>query len=301
MQKKDRVDPAGAVALVGFTALFAFNQVVIKVVNDGLQPVFWAGLRSVGAIICVALWMWWRKIPFRIEPGTARSGLLIGSLFAGEFLLLFIALDYTTVARSAVIFYSMPVWLTLAAHFLLPDDRMHLAKALGLVLAFSGVVLAIFYRAGDQGGATLLGDLLTLAAAFMWAGIALVAKGSPLSKTPPPVQLMWQVAVSAPILLVASLFFGPFIREFEPIHLAGLLFQIVVVVTFGFIGWLTFLSVYPASAVASFSFLGPIFGLGFGWALLNEPVGWPLLVALALVAAGIALITRPAPQVPQKV
>ncbi|NRB00167.1 MAG: DMT family transporter [Rhodobacteraceae bacterium] len=301
MQKKDRIDATGAAALLGFTALLAFNQVVIKVVNEGLQPVFWAGLRSAGAIVCVALWMWVRGIPFHIAPGTVRSGLLIGTLFAGEFILLFLALDFTTVARSAVIFYSMPVWLALAAHFLLAGDRMHTSKALGLGLAFAGVVWALFYRPDDQSGATLLGDILALAAAIMWAGIALVAKGSPLSRTPPEMQLLWQVTVSAPLLLGAAFFFGPFVRDLEPIHLWGLLFQIVVVVSFGFIGWLTLLSIYPASGVASFSFLGPIFGLLFGWAFLNEPIGLPLLGALVLVAAGIALINRPAPQVPQKV
>ncbi|MEM9972245.1 MAG: DMT family transporter, partial [Pseudomonadota bacterium] len=95
-------------------------------------------------------------------------------------------------------------------------------------------------------------------------------------------------------------FFGPLIRELEPIHLWSLAFQVVIVVTFGFTLWLWLLSIYPAAGVAAFGFLAPIFGVGFGWLVLGEPLGAPILVALALVCAGLILINRPA-QVPQNV
>ena len=45
MAQNDRIDAFGAVALTGFAALLAVNQVVIAVVNEGLQPVFFAALR----------------------------------------------------------------------------------------------------------------------------------------------------------------------------------------------------------------------------------------------------------------
>ena len=99
--------------------------------------------------------------------------------------------------------------------------------------------------------------------------------------------------MSAPVLLIAALFFGPFIRDLEPIHIAGLLFQIVVVVSAGFIFWLWLLSIYPASGVASFSFLSPVLTVGLGWLLLGEKVGPSLIAALVLVALGILLINRP--------
>jgi len=104
---------------------------------------------------------------------------------------------------------------------------------------------------------------------------------------------MWQVGVSAPILLIASLFYGDLIRDLALIHLWGLAFQIVVVVSAGFIFWLWLLSIYPASGVASFSFLSPVLSVGLGWLLLGETVGPNLLGALVLVAIGIILINRP--------
>ena len=292
MNKKHQIDLFGAAALTSFALLLAFNQVVVKVTNDGFQPVFLAGLRSLGAIFCIGLWIWWRGIPFRFERGTRLAGLIIGIVFAVEFILLFTALDLTTVSRASVIFYSMPVWLALLAHFILPGDRITPPKAIGLAVALAGVAVALLTREGGDG--SLWGDLSALGAAITWAVIAILAKASPLARVRPEIQLFWQVSVSAPILLLASLWFGPLIRELEIIHLAGLMFQIVVVVSAGFIFWLWLLSIYPASGVGSFSFLSPVFAVGLGWLLLGERIGPELILALVLVAVGILLINRPA-------
>ena len=274
MARKDRLDGIGVAALMASSLLLGLNQVVVKVVNGGLQPVFFAGLRSLGAMLCVWAWMAWRGRPVRIRPGTVPAGIGIGLMFAAEFLCLFTALDRTTVVRSSIIFYSMPVWFAIAAHFALPGERITPAKALGLGLAFAGVVWAIAHRAGGAAHpANLTGDLLSLGAALCWAGLAFLSRASALREVRAEMQLFWMVAVSGPVLLLVSPLFGPFIRDLQPIHLWGLAFQIVVVVSAGFIFWLWLLAEYPASIVASFSFLTPLLGIGFGWLLLGEPVG----------------------------
>ena len=291
MEKKSQIDLFGAVALTGFALLLAFKQVVIKVTNGGLQPVFFAGLRSAGAVICIWLWLRWRGIPLRFEKGTRLAGVAVGCVFAFEFLCLFVALDLTAVSRASVIFYSMPVWLAIMAHFIMPDDKITPLKAVGLGLALAGVAVAILTR--DDGVGSFWGDLAAVGAAIGWAVTAMIAKASTLSRVRPEIQLMWQVGVSAPLLLFAALFFGPLIRDIAPIHIAGLAFQIVVVVSAGFIFWLWLLSIYPASGVASFSFLSPVLTVALGWLLLGEEVGPSLIVALILVAIGILLVNRP--------
>jgi len=294
MAQKDRIDAFGATALTGFALLLAFNQVVVKVVNEGLQPVFFAALRSMGAALCIYMWMRFRGLEISIQPGTLLPGLLIGSLFAVEFLLLFLALDLTTVTRTSVIFYTMPVWLALGAHVLIPGERITATKGAGLALAFAGVVIAIVLRGGDAGEASLLGDLLALGGAFAWAGIALCARATSLRTVRPEVQLLWQLSISAPILLGLSFFFGPLLRDPQAIHWAGLGFQVLIVAAAGFLLWLWLLSIYPAASVAAFSFLTPVFGVSLGWLLLDERLSWPIALALVLVVAGLMLINRAA-------
>lgn len=284
------MDAFGAAALIAFALHLAFNQVVIKVTNGGFNPVFAAGLRSAGAVLVLLCWMRLRRISLAVPREAIWAGLLSGTLFALEFTCLFTALDFTTVSRASVIFYSMPVWLAIASHFLIPTDRLTGVRGVGLALAMGGVALALLDRSDTT--ASLAGDLLALTSAICWAAIALCVKITPLSQVPPAQQLMFQVLVSAPLLLLGSLAFGELIRDLQPIHLAGLLFQIVAVASLGFLAWFWLMSIYPASAVASFSFLSPVFAVILGWLLLGEDVSAKVWMALALVAAGIYLINR---------
>lgn len=289
--RKDRIDGAGAASLVAVSLLLAFNQVIVKLVNEGLQPVFFAGLRSALAVGFVGCWLWWRGKPPRLKRSSLAAGCLMGSVFALEFLCLFMALDLTTVSRAGIIFYSMPVWMTIMAHFGLPGERITPVRALGLALAFGGTVLAMLDK-GQGGQASLAGDLFALAGALGWAGTAFIARRPAMAAAGPEMQLFWMVLVSAPLLLLVSPMFGPLVRDLQPVHLFWLVFQAGVVVSGGFIAWLWLLSVYPASTVASFSFLTPVFGLAMGWLLLGEPLGPQILIAGGLVAAGIILINR---------
>lgn len=304
MPRKDRIDLSGAVILTLLAVLFAANQLSIKLSNVGTGPVFGAALRSVIAAVCVIAWMRLRRIPITIAPGTAGLGLAMGCIFALEFLFLFIALDHTTVTRSTVMLYSMPVWLALAAHFLLPGERITPVKAVGLALAFGAMALALADRGSQPGGSpTLYGDLMALGAGCGWAAVAFVARLGGSRGISPEMQLLWMVGVSAPILLVAAPFFGPLLRDPGLLPVVSLLLQGSVVVAVGFLTWFWMLGTYPAAGVASFSFLSPVLAIALGWLVLDEPLSPMLALAGAGVAVGLVLINWPArrPQVPQKV
>ena len=291
MMRKDRLDAFGGSVTLGITLLLAFNQIVVKFVNEGLQPVFFAGLRSLLAVGFVWVWLQFKGRPPRLKRSVLGPGLLMGAVFAVEFLCLFIALDLTTVGRTSVIFYSMPVWFAILAHFGL-GERITPIRAAGLGLAFVGAAWAIL--TGSQSGeGSVIGDLFALGGALGWAGTAFIARRPTMRAEGPEMQLFWMVLVSGPLLLLAAPFFGPLIRDLQPVHLALLVFQASVVVAGGFIAWLWLMSVYPASTVASFSFLTPILALGLGALIFGETVTWPILGAAVLVAAGIVLINRP--------
>jgi drug/metabolite transporter (DMT)-like permease len=290
MERKSQMDSFGAVALTLFALHLAFNQVVVKVTNGGFEPVFGAGLRSLGAMVVLLAWMKFRGIGWRLPRAAMTGAIISGLLFAIEFMCLFTALDFTSVSRTSIIFYSMPVWLALSAHFLLPGERLSGLRVVGLGLAMGGVVLALLDRSSGQ--VSLLGDALALVAAICWAGIALCVRVTPLANVPPAQQLIWQLIVSAPILLIAAPLFGDLIRDVQLVHIAGMVFQIFAVASFGFLIWFWLMKLYPASSVASFSFLSPVFAVILGWLVLGETIGLQIWVALGLVALGIFLINR---------
>jgi drug/metabolite transporter (DMT)-like permease len=290
MDEKRAIDSFGATALIGFAAILAFNQVVIKVTGDGFGPVFQAALRSAGATVFLLAWMRVRRIPLVAPKGTLPWGILSGLVFSLEFICIYNALDLTTVSRASIIFYSMPVWVALAGHVLLPGERLSRMRAAGLALALSGVALAFADR-GD-GSASLAGDLLALGAALGWAAIAIMVRVTPMSRMQPETQLLCQVSVSAVVLMLLAPIFGALIREPEWIHIAGIGFQAIIVVGLGYLMWFWLMTIYQANAVASFSFLSPVLAVFFGWLILGETIGLQIWIALGLVAAGITLINR---------
>ena len=291
MEEKRAIDGFGASALIGVALILAINQVVIKVTGGGFGPVFQASLRSVLGFLVLLIWMRARHIPIALPKGVAIWGVGAGILFSLEFICLYIALDLTAVSRASIIFYSMPVWLAIAGHFLLPGDRLNRIRVLGLALAMGGVTVALADRSGGQ--ASLLGDLVALIAALQWAAIALFIRITPLSRVVPEMQLLMQIAVSIPVLLGLSPLFGDLLRDPRPLHLAGLLFQSVFVISLGYLVWMRLIAIYRASSVASFSFLSPVFAVFLGWLVLGETIGPAIWAALILVAAGVFLINRP--------
>ena len=290
LDKKDRIDLFGGSVLLIFSGVLGLNQVLIKLVNEGLQPVFSAGLRSAVALVFVLGYALWRRKKLSIRDGSLPAGLMTGTLFATEFVFLFMALDYTTVTRVSIFFYSMPVWMTIGAHFVLPGDRMTPSKLAGLALAMIGVVWAFADR--GTGGGSIIGDILCTLGAMCWAAIGLSARVSRLSRSTPEMQLIYQLAVSTVILLPLSLVFGPLIRDLALWHIGVFAFMAIGVAAAGFLIWFWILSIYPASEVASYSFLAPVFGVIFGWVILGEKLSVTIIGALALVSLGIVLINR---------
>ncbi len=293
MARKDSIGLAGAAGLTVFAAALAFNQVIIKLSNAGIGPVFGAGLRSVLALGVLAVWCLVMRRRPRGLGATLWSGLALGGLFSLEFIFLFLALDLTTVSRASIAFYCMPVWLAIIAHFTLPGERLSARRLLGLVLAVAGVTWALA-DPQSRGAGDLRGDLLAVCASLSWVGIALVVRLTRVSAISPESQLTWQLGVSSVVLTAVGWSIGPLWREPDPLAFAALGYG-VLIASLGFLFWLRLMTIYPASDVASFSFLSPVLAVGFGWLVFDEPISVSFLGAMVLVAVGIVLINRRRP------
>ncbi|MGD1925725.1 MAG: DMT family transporter [Paracoccaceae bacterium] len=296
MPRKDRIDALGATALITFSFLMGINQVMIKLVNAGMAPVFQAGARSACAVLLVLAIALVARKRLSVTDGSFWPGILCGLLFSFEFLLLFEGLEYTAVSRASVIFYTMPVWVAVAAHFLIPGEHLTPRRVLGLALAVVGVAVALLDEPPAFAPDALTGDLMCLAGSVCWAGIALTARLTRLSRSEPEMQLIYQLAVSGPVLLFLAPWFGPVLREVTETILWIFAFQVVVVVSIGFLVWFMVLRVYPASDMTAFSFLAPLFGVIASWVILDEPFSWSVVAALVMVGTGIAMVSwRPKP------
>jgi drug/metabolite transporter (DMT)-like permease len=300
VDRKLRLDAAAIALVMTCCLIWGVNQVAAKVALAEWPPLLQAGLRSLGAAVLVALWCRWRGIALLTRDGTARAGVLAGLLFAAEFACIFIGLQHTAASRMAVFIYLCPFFVALGLPLVARGERVGLAQAAGLALAFAGVLLAFgesFGPAAADAPRQWLGDALGVTAAMLWALTTLVVRGSRLATVAPEKALQWQLVVSGCALTAAGLAAGEVLPSSPSAQAWGLLgFQVAVVTFASYLAWFWLIRHYPVTPLSAFTMLTPVFGLAAGVALLGEPATPQLLLALAAVCGGIALVHRAAPR-----
>lgn len=286
------LDRFAIILLLGLCIIWGLQQVAIKFALAGISPIMQAGLRSVGATILLCLWMRWRGITIFERDGAEWWGVLACVLFSCEFIFLYWALEYTTTSRGVVFLYTSPFIVALGVHFFVPGDRLRLLQVIGLCCAFAGIVVAF----GDNGGAgdTLLGDMMALLAAVFWGATTVVIKASPQRTLRAERVLLYQLAGSAVMLPLLSLAFGEAgVTSVTVPVILSMLFQIVVVAFISYLTWFWLIHHYQASKISSFGFFSPLFGVFFGFLIMDEAITPVFILALVLVAAGIYLVNKP--------
>jgi drug/metabolite transporter (DMT)-like permease len=278
--------------LLSLCAVWGLGQVAIKVGSAGITPLAQAGLRSAVAALCLWAWAASRGVPLWRRDGSLGYGALIALLFAGEFVFIYGGLVLTRASRAILFVYTAPFVVAVGAHFLLPGERLSKTKALGLGCAFAGLVLAFADGLRLPSRRELVGDAMELVGAILWGATTLVVKlrGRAVS---PPKTLFYQLAGSAVVLLALAALAGEAgVTRPTPLVLAALAYQAVGIAFASYLAWFWLLARYPAAEMAAFSFWTPLFGLVAGALLLGEPVTAALVVAFALVALGIYLVSR---------
>jgi len=218
-------------------------------------------------------------------------------LFAAEFFCIFVGLQFTTASRMVVFIYIAPFVVALGMPLIARSERLSLVQSGGLVLAFAGVAWAFSegFSQPHAGEKQWIGDALGVLAGVLWGATTLAVRASALNHASAEKTLLYQLTVSAVLLLAAAGLSGEPVPD--PLRLstlawAALLFQVVIVTFASYLLWFWLIRHYPATRLSSFTMLTPVFGLLLGAVLLSEPVTGRLLFALATVAAGIFLVNR---------
>jgi drug/metabolite transporter (DMT)-like permease len=279
--------------MLSLCMIWGMGQIAIKLGNQGISPIWQAGLRSLGASCLILLWMRLRGVPFKGLPGLTGWRVALGLTFAAEFVFMYIGLGLTTAAHATLLIYSAPFVVALGSHWLL-GERLSPARWGGLLLAFLGLALAMSGQPPKGAPqATLLGDLLCLIAGIGWAITTLIVRGTGLKAERPERTLLDQLLISAPVLMGLSVLIGePGLFAPTPIVWAAFAYQTVLVATFSYLIWFVMVQRYSAASISAFSFMTPIFGVAFAMLLLGESATWTLLIALAMVALGLRLVNR---------
>jgi drug/metabolite transporter (DMT)-like permease len=286
---------ASAVALILFLCLcWGFNQVAVKIALPDIPPLIQAAIRSLGGTLIVALWAFARGHALDLRDGTLKAGLLVGVLFGLEFVFIYRGLLYTTASRAVIFLYVAPFVVVIGARFLIPGERFHWSQWAGLLLSFSGLLLAFGVPTPASDPYQWLGDLMLFVGGVVWGATTLAVKASALNRASAEKTLLYQLAVSKPLLALAAVVFGERMTEMPRlVPVLSLAWQTVWVVSLTFLLWFMMMVKYSASRLSAFTFFTPLFGVAAGHLVLGDPITPAFAGAVALVIAGLILVNRP--------
>lgn len=288
----------GSLLLVLVCFLWGANVVSIRISNQGIPPILAAALRSAVGAGLIILYARMKGQVVSFPRGERRHGMVIGFLFALDFLFLYWGIAFTTASRSIIFLYTHPLFVAIGAHFVLKGDLLTASRSAGLVLAFCGLLAVFAARSDDLPPGYWIGDLMEVAAAVFWAATTLYIKKMVQSRSVSPYQTLYaQLFYSIPVLALGSFLFE---RSFSlnltaPVLLA-FFYQCFVVAFFSYILWFWMIGRYSVSRLTAFTFLSPVFGVLLGSLVLSEPVNRFVWFGLALVGAGIYIVNRPVQQ-----
>jgi len=218
------------------------------------------------------------------------SGILIGF----NWILLFEAYRYTTVATATLCYYLQPTFVMLASPLLL-QERLTAKKALCAVVSLAGMVLVSgVLGTGFKGASELKGVAFALGAAALYACVVLINKRmSPISAYD---KTSLQLSFASVVLL-------PYVLLTEKVGLEGITpFVIIMVLIVGIVhtgiayalyfGSMTSLS---GQTVAIFSYIDPIVAIILSALFLREP-----MTVAGVIGAVMILSAALAGELPEK-
>ncbi|MEE1555883.1 MAG: EamA family transporter [Alphaproteobacteria bacterium] len=189
--------------------------------------------------------------------------------------------------RTSVIVYTMPLWASIFAHFLL-GERLTRARFAALCLGLVGLVVLIWQDLSHLRNAPV-GAGLTLFAAILFA-LGVVWMKRRAWQNDPTVLAGWQLLIGAvPVTIIwslsdATLSLSSLSRE----SWTAIVYLVVIANALAYFSWFRGIAAFPATVTGIGAMAVPIVGVMASAWLLDEKLGWREWLALALIISALA-------------
>ncbi|TXH71159.1 MAG: DMT family transporter [Thiothrix sp.] len=271
--------------------LWGVQQTHLKAVLDEISPMMLIALRSGLSALLVALLMRYRQERMNVAQNW-KPGLIVGVLFAVEFVFVAEGIRYTAASHMIVLVYTAPIFVALGMHWLFPAERLAALQWLGVLLAFAGIGVTFLGHDQPSTGSNMLwGDFLGLLSGLAWGLTTLVVRASSLANAPATETLQYQLVVTFILLLTLALVTGQAEFKPSPVVWASVAFQGIIVSFASFLIWFALLRRYMAAQLGIFSFLTPLFGVLFGVVLLGESLEIHFIIGSSMVLLGLVVVS----------
>ena len=278
---------------------FSFKAILIKLAYawapvDAVSLLTLRMLYSAPFFVVIAWWAGHASRARRIASHDWR--LLIGLGFIGYYLaslLDFLGLQYISASLERLVLFLYPTIVVVLSAFFLAQPVTRRA-AIALALSYAGIALAVWHdvRITGDPSSIALGSALVFSSALGYA-IYLVAAGGVIARLGSSRFIAWAMLASTAFIVVQFAFTRPLSALRLPWSVHAITLAMAVLCTV-LPTWMIAESIrrIGASTASLIGSLGPLFTIGFGALLLGEPVNLLQLIGVALVLAGVILVSR---------
>jgi drug/metabolite transporter (DMT)-like permease len=210
---------------------------------------------------------------------------------AAPFFLISWGTQFVTSGLSGVLMGAIPLMVIVAAHLFLSDEKLTLAKAIGFIVGFAGLVIVLGPAklfAVSGAGEALIGELAILAGCLCYTAHGIFARRIPFMGA---AEQATAVCIAGGIMgLVFAAIVAP--RGLFEVPLAAYLAVLglgVVPTALATLLMYRIMRHAGVSFIAYTNYLVPVFALLFGAVTLGETLNWGIAVGLALILSGIAV------------
>ena len=263
----------------------------IKIATYSYEPFTLALVRVIFASIPLLLLCKLKEIKIEAFSENWKLYALIGLCnISIPFVLIAIGTSMINSYLAAILMSTTPLSGSLLAHFFLKDEKLSLPKSLGVLIGFTGIVLLFFDKVIINSENYLYALITILGSTFYCIGGLLTLKlKDKKNENVTTSTTLWSVIFLSPFSLVIE---TPWNSSPTLASTISLLYLGVVATGFAWLIRFRILTVNGLVFQTQVAYLIPIFGIFFGYFLMDEIITWRVLVSLVIILTGIYIFKK---------
>ena len=263
----------------------------IKIATYSYEPFTLALVRVIFASIPLLILCKLKKIKIEAFEKDWKLFALIGlTNISIPFVLIAIGTAKINSYLAAILMSTTPLSGSILAHFFIKDERLSFFKSLGVLLGFSGIVLLFFDKVVINQENFIYAIITIIGSTFYCIGGLLTLKlKDKKNENVTTSTTLWSVIFLLPFSIV---FETPWNLNPSLTSTLSLLYLGVIATGLAWLIRFRILTVNGLVFQTQVAYLIPIFGIFFGYFLMNEIITWRVLISLAIILLGIYIFKK---------
>ena len=263
----------------------------IKIATFSYDPFTLALVRVFFASIPLLILCKFKKIKIEAFGINWKLYALIGLCnIAIPFVLIAIGTAKINSYLAAILMSTTPLSGSILAHFFIKDEKLSYLKSLGVLIGFSGIVLLFFDKVVINSDNYIYALITIVGSTFYCIGGLLTLKlKNEKNENVTTSTTLWSVIFLLPFSLILE---APWNSQPSLASTFSLLYLGVVATGLAWLIRFRILTVNGLVFQTQVAYLIPIFGIIFGYFLMNEIITWRVLLSLVIILVGIFIFKK---------